>query len=101
MPKTRPPYPAVFRQQVVEQVRSGRTPEELPREVYRFRSANQARVQAIHTRNRTKAAYARSDLFERRRHLVKDWASVDRNRPLHTESRHVRHASGEPSEHSA
>ena len=32
MPKTRPPYPAVFRQQMVELVRSGRTPGELARE---------------------------------------------------------------------
>ena len=26
-------------------------------------------------RNRTEAAYARSDLFERRRHLMNDWAA--------------------------
>ena len=32
MPRTRPPYPAVFRQQMVDLVRSGRTPEELTRE---------------------------------------------------------------------
>lgn len=32
MPKARPPYPAVFRQQMVELVRSGRTPEDLTRE---------------------------------------------------------------------
>ena len=32
MPSTRPPYPAVFRQQMVELVRSGRTPGELTRE---------------------------------------------------------------------
>ena len=32
MPKTRPPYLAVFRQQMVELVRSGRTPGELARE---------------------------------------------------------------------
>lgn len=32
MPSTRPPYPAVFRQQMVELVRSGRTPGELSRE---------------------------------------------------------------------
>ena len=32
MPKSRPPYPAAFRQQVVELVRSGRTPGELARE---------------------------------------------------------------------
>ena len=32
MPSTRPPYPAVFRQQMVELVRSGRTPGELARE---------------------------------------------------------------------
>ena len=29
MPSTRPPYPVVFRQQMVELVRSGRTPGEL------------------------------------------------------------------------
>ena len=33
MSKTRPPYPAAFRQQMVELVRSGRTPGELAREV--------------------------------------------------------------------
>ena len=32
MPKARPPYPAAFRQQMVEPVRSGRTPEDLARE---------------------------------------------------------------------
>ena len=32
MPSTRPPYPAVFRQQMVELVRSRRTPGELARE---------------------------------------------------------------------
>ena len=32
MPKTRPPYPAVFRQQMVEFVRAGRAPEDLARE---------------------------------------------------------------------
>ena len=32
MPQTRPPYPAAFRQQLVELVRSGRTPEDLARE---------------------------------------------------------------------
>ena len=32
MPSTRPPYPAVFRQQMVELVQSGRTPGELARE---------------------------------------------------------------------
>ena len=32
MPKTRPRYPAVFRQQMVDLVRSGRTPGELARE---------------------------------------------------------------------
>ena len=32
MSKTRPPYPAAFRQQMVELVRSGRTPGELARE---------------------------------------------------------------------
>ena len=32
MPKSRPPYPAEFRAQMVELVRSGRTPEELSRE---------------------------------------------------------------------
>ena len=29
MPKSRPPYPAEFRQQIIELVRAGRTPEEL------------------------------------------------------------------------
>jgi len=32
MPRTRPPYPAEFRRQMVELVRAGRTPEELSRE---------------------------------------------------------------------
>src|SRR4028119_1641308 len=32
MPKTRPPYSPEFRKQMVELVRSGRTPEELSRE---------------------------------------------------------------------
>jgi transposase len=32
MPRTRPPYPPEFRQQMVELVRAGRTPEELARE---------------------------------------------------------------------
>ena len=32
MPRTRAPYAAVFREQMVELVRSGRTPEELARE---------------------------------------------------------------------
>ena len=32
MPKFRPPYPPEFRQQMVELVRSGRTPEDLARE---------------------------------------------------------------------
>jgi len=32
MPRTHPPYPPEFRQQMVELVRAGRTPEELARE---------------------------------------------------------------------
>jgi transposase len=32
MPTTRPPYPAEFKQQMVELVRAGRTPSELARE---------------------------------------------------------------------
>lgn len=32
MPKSRPPYPPEYRQQMIELVRSGRTPEELARE---------------------------------------------------------------------
>lgn len=32
MPKTRPPYSPEFRQQMIELVRSGRTPEDLARE---------------------------------------------------------------------
>ena len=32
MPRTRPPYPAEFRQQMVQLVKAGRTPEELSRE---------------------------------------------------------------------
>jgi len=32
MPRSRPPYPAEFRAQMVELVRAGRTPEELSRE---------------------------------------------------------------------
>ena len=32
MPRTRPPYPAEFREQIVELARAGRTPAELARE---------------------------------------------------------------------
>ena len=32
MPRSRPPYPAEYRQQLVDLVRGGRTPEELSRE---------------------------------------------------------------------
>jgi len=32
MPRTRPPYPPEFRQQILELVRAGRTPEELAEE---------------------------------------------------------------------
>lgn len=32
MPQSRPPYPAAFREQMVELVRAGRTPEELAQE---------------------------------------------------------------------
>jgi transposase len=32
MPKSRPPYPAAFRQQIIELARAGRTPAELSRE---------------------------------------------------------------------
>jgi transposase len=32
MPKTRPPYPPEFREQILELVRAGRTPSELARE---------------------------------------------------------------------
>ena len=32
MPRTRPPYPPEFRQQMVQLVKAGRTPEELSRE---------------------------------------------------------------------
>jgi transposase len=32
MPRTRPPYPPEFREQIVELVRAGRTPEELAKE---------------------------------------------------------------------
>lgn len=32
MPKSRPPYPAAFRQQMIELVQAGRTPAELSRE---------------------------------------------------------------------
>jgi transposase len=32
MPRSRKPYPAEFRQQMVDLVRAGRTPEELSRE---------------------------------------------------------------------
>ena len=37
MSNTRPPYAAEFRQQMVELVRSGRSPEELAREFERVR----------------------------------------------------------------
>lgn len=39
MPKTRPPYPPEFRQQMVELVRAGRSREELARE---FEPSSQA-----------------------------------------------------------
>ncbi len=39
MPKTRPPYSAEFRQQMVDLVRAGRTPEDLARE---FEPSSQA-----------------------------------------------------------
>jgi transposase len=39
MPTTRPPYPAEFKQQMVELVRAGRTPAELARE---FKSSGQS-----------------------------------------------------------
>ena len=39
MPKTRPPYAAEFRQQMVDLVRSGRAPEDLARE---FEPSSQA-----------------------------------------------------------
>lgn len=39
MPKSRPPYPADFKQQMVELVRAGRSPEELARE---FEPSSQA-----------------------------------------------------------
>ena len=32
MPRTRPPYPVEFRQQIIELARAGRTPAELARE---------------------------------------------------------------------
>ncbi len=38
MPKTRPPYPAEFRRQMVELVAAGRTPAELSREVWLLRA---------------------------------------------------------------
>ena len=41
MPRTRAPYPAEFRRQMVELVRAGRTPEEL---LYRFRAVQHHRV---------------------------------------------------------
>ena len=34
MPKTKPPYPAEFRQQMVELMRAGRTPAELAKEFH-------------------------------------------------------------------
>lgn len=36
MPRTRPPYPPEFRQQMVELVQAGRTPEELAEEARAF-----------------------------------------------------------------
>lgn len=39
MPKSRPPYPAEFKQQMVELVRAGRSPEELAKE---FEPSSQA-----------------------------------------------------------
>ena len=58
MSKTRPPYPAAFRQQMVELVRSGRTPGELARE---FEPSAQAiRTWVAQSRSRWRRAQRRS-----------------------------------------
>ena len=49
MPKTRPPYPPEFRQQMVELVRAGRGPEELARE---FEPSAQAIRNWVHQADR-------------------------------------------------
>ncbi len=55
MPRTRPPYPPEYRQQIVELVRAGRRPEELAREF---------EPSSVTIRNWVK----RADLDEGRRH---------------------------------
>jgi len=55
MPRTRPPYPPEYRQQIVELVRAGRSPEELAREF---------EPSSVTIRNWVK----RADLDEGRRH---------------------------------
>ena len=37
-------------------------------------------------RDQTEAAYARSDLFDRRRQLTRDWANLDSQRNRHVQS---------------
>ena len=55
MSKPRPPYPAAFRQQMVELVRAGRTPEELSREFEPWSQAIRTWVaQAVRTVTETK-----------------------------------------------
>ena len=47
MPKTRPPYAAEFRQQMVDLVRSGRAPEDLAREFEPSSQAIRTRVAQV------------------------------------------------------
>ena len=51
MPKTRPPYAAAFRRQMVDLVRSGRTSEALAREFEPSAQAIRARWQAMTSPN--------------------------------------------------
>ncbi len=88
--KSRPPYAAEFRKQMVDLVRSGRAPEGLAREVYRFMSAHQPRFR-ITTLARvlgvsTSGCYA----WRRRRPSTRVQADADltaRVRAVHAHSR--------------
>ena len=77
MPKSRAPYPAEFRQQIVELVRTGRTPEELAKEI-------EPTAQTIH--NWVKQA----DRDAGRRHDVPSSAEQEELRRLRRENKRLR-----------